>query len=177
MERMPPNGKRDAYSGQRPTRSTVRREAGPGGQVLEATVFGRIRRVGIGGLLLRYEALATLRRVQRELATSSVKDVQSSFVDMNRQPRPVPKNRVDVGAVGNAVMSASRYVPEVRCVAQSLAAQVMLSRRSISTRMHFGFRRRPDGTVTGHAWLEANSTVVIGDEGLDDFTKTAFFDA
>lgn len=144
--------------------------------------LARLRSVGAGGLLLRGEALVQLWLARRSLASGTFAEVQARWAGRAggaRSGRPVAASpeRDEVLALGRAVASASRFVPDARCVAQSLAGQAMLSRRGVPSRIHFGFRRGPDGAVAGHAWLEALGAVVVGDEGLDEFTRTATFDA
>ncbi len=136
--------------------------------------LARLRRVGPGGFALRLEALRQLRRVQRRLRESTFLEAHSDLVGGNASRSRAGGPPLEVG---RAVESAARFVPGALCVAQSLAAQVMLASRGVPSRIHFGFRRSPQGDVSGHAWLEVSGQVVTGDEGLEDFTRTATFDA
>lgn len=163
----------------------------------------RLRRVGLAGLAFRVEALLLLRHARRELTRRPFKDLQAELAaraartrDATLEPRPrspaepaapaasgaepLPSSdRAAVAAVevGNAVASAARFVPGARCVAQSLAAQAMLVRRGVPSTIQFGFRRKDDGAVEGHAWLEATGRIVAGDGDLRGFTRTAVFEA
>lgn len=156
----------------------------------------RLKNVGVSGLLLRAEALLYLWRIRGLLRTTTFTEVRDRMVNGVSSPVPsgahgsvtsdvtVPTaasrekaTTPDASAVGRAVESAARFVPGAQCVAQSLAGQVMLARRDVHSAIHFGFVRSPAGSVTGHAWLEADGAVVTGDVGLDGFTRTALFEA
>ncbi len=138
----------------------------------------KVRRVGMSGVALRLEALLLLRSVRRGLATRQFKEVQAELAGPSGRSRT--KREAAVGTavgVGQAVESAARFVPGARCVAQSLAAQAMLVRRGVPSRIHFGFRRAATGAVEGHAWLEVEGRIVAGDGDLHGFTRTAVFEA
>lgn len=152
---------------------TSRRNHAPG-------LLTRLARLGWNGVRLRLEALHQLRRVVRRLKSTPFKMLQQEL--MAPPGKVVPRRSAagsscDPAAIGRATESAARFVPEAMCVARSLAAQVMLKRRAVPSTLHFGFKRSPEGNVEGHAWLEAQGSVVTGDVGLDDFTRTATFDA
>src|SRR5690606_27945417 len=134
----------------------------------------RLWRIGPRGLVLRLEALAYVRRARRLLAE---KTFVAAREEMTAAQGPRRAGRAPADEVGRAVESAARFVPGAMCVARSLAAQAMLVKRGVPSRIHFGFRRLPDGSVDGHAWVEVAGNVVAGDVGLDDFTRTATFDA
>lgn len=134
----------------------------------------RLWRIGPRGLVLRLEALAYVRRARRLLAE---KTFVAAREEMTAAQGPRRAGRAPADEVGRAVESAARFVPGAICVARSLAAQAMLVKRGVPSRIHFGFRRLPDGSVDGHAWVEVAGNVVAGDVGLDDFTRTATFDA
>ena len=138
------------------------------------SLLARAARIGPRGLILRLEALAYVRRARRLLR-------EKTFL-LAREEMPSAPGRLGVGAaapdeVGQAVEGAARFVPGAMCVAKSLATQAMLVKRGVPSRVHFGFRRTPEGKVDGHAWVEVDGRVVVGDVGLDDFTRTAVFDA
>jgi hypothetical protein len=71
-----------------------------------------------------------------------------------------------------AVTKISRYVPKSTCLAQALAAQVLLTRHDHPAHLHVGITRGEDGGLRGHAWLESRgSTVVGGGEELSRYTR------
>jgi hypothetical protein len=61
-----------------------------------------------------------------------------------------------------AVRAASRYVPKVTCLTQSLAAFLLLARNGESPRLHVGVKKERPGHLSAHAWVVSNGSVVIG---------------
>ena len=62
-----------------------------------------------------------------------------------------------------AVRVASPYVLGVRpCLAQALAAQLLLVRRGFPTLLRVGVTRVGRGPVQAHAWMETDGRVVTG---------------
>lgn len=154
----------------------------------------RLAAVGWSGAWMRLEALFLLRRVKAGLDARTFSAVRESLLGSGSlgsgtsrsvagASRPPVAGRHTAAqpddaqgrAVGRAVESAARFVPGALCVAQSLAGQVMLARRRQPSTIHFGFLRSPSGAVEGHAWLEVDGSVVVGDGPLDSFTRTATF--
>ena len=67
-----------------------------------------------------------------------------------------------------AIAAASRRLPwPCRCLAQALAAWLMVSRRGIAGTVYFGVRPDPDraGALLFHAWLRCGSQAVTGGRG------------
>jgi hypothetical protein len=60
-----------------------------------------------------------------------------------------------------AVKVASRYVRAI-CLPQALAAQILLARRGLPSKLYIGVRRAPGGRSSAHAWLEYQGRVAIG---------------
>lgn len=142
----------------------------------QISVLSRLASIGWRGLLLRAEALLRLVDIRRRLRKSTFKQVRSSVLPPLKA-RNASLDRARSIAVGRAVESAARFVPGALCLAQSLAGQVMLSRRGVPSTIHVGFLRSAEtGEVSGHAWLEAAGEVVTGDVGLDAFTRTTAFE-
>ncbi|MBN2303393.1 MAG: lasso peptide biosynthesis B2 protein [Anaerolineae bacterium] len=70
-----------------------------------------------------------------------------------------------------AIRAASHYVPRATCLPQALATQVMLGRRGYSTQLCIGFMQDNDtGRLKGHAWVERQGQILIGDIGVSQFT-------
>jgi hypothetical protein len=65
-------------------------------------------------------------------------------------------------AVGRAVTAARNVVPGTRCLAEALAFEVMLRRRSQPVRLHVGVRAVRPGELLFHAWVDQAGTVVHG---------------
>lgn len=64
--------------------------------------------------------------------------------------------------VSRAVGRASRMVPGATCLTQALAAQALLERYGLPTRLHIGLIRDEGQAVRGHAWVESQGAAVIG---------------
>ena len=58
------------------------------------------------------------------------------------------------------------------CLPQAMAAQWMLRRRGIPSRLVFGARRRSDAELEFHAWLRVGAETVLG--GEEQATWSAF---
>jgi hypothetical protein len=69
-----------------------------------------------------------------------------------------------------AVTAASRYVPGATCLAQALAAQVLLGRTGYPARLRIGVAKGEERKFEAHAWVESQGRVVIGGPGLGRFT-------
>ena len=76
--------------------------------------------------------------------------------------------------VGWAVTRAARHVPfGAVCLPQAMAAKAMLTRRGISSVMHFGTRRGEAISLDAHAWLDAAGVEVTGYPVEAQFTEIA----
>ena len=86
------------------------------------------------------------------------------------------KRRRQVAQVRWAVAACARRVPwRAKCFEQGLAAQWMLSRRLIPSRLHYGIAKGGDQKLIAHVWLEAGQLEVVGCDNKDDFTELASF--
>jgi hypothetical protein len=70
-----------------------------------------------------------------------------------------------------AVRAASRRVPKASCLTQALAGQIFLGMHGFASQIHVGVARGEDGDFSAHAWLDVDGRVVIGDHGLDRYTR------
>ena len=66
------------------------------------------------------------------------------------------------GSVDAAVRRAARYAPSAKCLAQAIAARVMLS-GSGDPQVRYSVAREPGGGLLAHAWVEMGGTRVAGD--------------
>jgi len=86
-----------------------------------------------------------------------------------------PRGRRADGAtpadLGRAVQRAARAVPGALCLAQALAARVLLRRRGIEAELCLGAGRRDQGGFVAHAWLEAEGRLVYGDPQPERFGR------
>lgn len=57
---------------------------------------------------------------------------------------------------------ASRYVPAATCLAQALAAGILLGRHGLAARVHIGVAHDAERGFQAHAWAECGDVVVCG---------------
>ena len=62
---------------------------------------------------------------------------------------------------------ASRFVPRATCLAQGLAAQLLLSRQGYRARLYIGVAKDENERLEAHAWLEAQGRIVVGGKSVD----------
>ena len=62
----------------------------------------------------------------------------------------------------------------VVCLPSALAAQSMLRRRGIASRLCLGVAREGDALIT-HAWVEIGANIIVGGAERDRFTKLREF--
>lgn len=79
-----------------------------------------------------------------------------------------------VGDVTWAVGAAGRRIGGTTCLVDALVAFVMLRRRGHDPRIHIGVRQSRASAIEGHAWVECEGTVVIGDlPGMAGYARLA----
>jgi len=73
------------------------------------------------------------------------------------------KNRLSAEEIARIVEVASRRMPWLKtCLAQALAAQVLLTRRGYPALLRIGVARGDQGEFQAHAWVESRGKVLIG---------------
>ena len=85
-------------------------------------------------------------------------------------------SREQVKRVTWGVSVASRFVVAASCLTQALAAKVMLHRRGIGSTLHMGVAKPEPAAFAGHAWLESDGDIVLGNEDLDHYTEVFVWD-
>ena len=96
---------------------------------------------------------------------------------VRRAPAPLDAAREAALAtrIGCAVRSAARHLPfETRCLAQAIAARVMLKRRGVASVLHFGVAKGATKAFDAHAWLDAAGVEVAG-YPVTSFSEIACF--
>jgi hypothetical protein len=93
-----------------------------------------------------------------------------------RSPRRVRRFVSDeVGWVSWAVETAgTTWWLRSLCLPKALAAQAMLRRRGIPSRVCLGVARKGE-QLTAHAWTEVGDQVVVGGDESQDFTRLSAF--
>lgn len=80
--------------------------------------------------------------------------------DLRGTPSPSPVE--DVRRVQWAVAAAHRRLPWIPCLATAFAANRLLARRGVASKVWLGVRPDEDAGFAAHAWLEAEGRVVTG---------------
>jgi hypothetical protein len=74
--------------------------------------------------------------------------------------------------------SLAEVVPRVpwhpQCLAQAIAAKVMLGRRGVRSTLYLGLRCR-DTSVEAHAWVRAGATMVTGGQSMTEFVPIGWW--
>jgi hypothetical protein len=117
--------------------------------ILRSTMLVGAIRVGLWLLPLQ-----TLRRALQPLRR----------VGVNAQPRS------SIADVTWGITRASQLVPRSTCLTQALAAQALLAREGLPSRLRIGFARDEAGVLRGHAWLECEGQVVVGGYELERYS-------
>jgi hypothetical protein len=75
------------------------------------------------------------------------------------------------------ILMISRYTPwRSNCLAQALAAKMMLQRRGICSTLYLGLKRSTN-KLEAHAWLRLGEQIVTGGAVKHEFTKISSFGA
>lgn len=70
-----------------------------------------------------------------------------------------------------AVEAVGRHCPAIgTCLAQALAAHVLMGRKGHRSDLRIGVTRTAQGTFVAHAWLEDHGRVLIGGASHTDYT-------
>ena len=91
--------------------------------------------------------------------------------------RSATRRRALGWAAGRMVRRVARRLPfEAQCLPRTMAAQWMLLRRSVPSRVVFGARRAaPDRPNHYHAWLTVDGEPVVGGRQAETYTPLPFF--
>src|SRR2546428_335959 len=82
-----------------------------------------------------------------------------------------PRAQLSAARIAWAIERVSRVVPGTRsCLAQALAAQVLLARRGHEACVRIGVARDTDGPLHAHAWVESEGRIVVGGAGRPGFS-------
>lgn len=75
-----------------------------------------------------------------------------------------------------AISATSSRVPwNANCLAQAIAATIMLRRRGHEGTVYFGVLKNEAGRCEAHAWLRSGDVIVTGAEGRSGFTVISTF--
>jgi hypothetical protein len=120
--------------------------------LIEAAVWLGIARALV--LVIPYRRVVSLLRLQDQEFTLAV---------------PGEEQRV-ISQVTRTIATISAHTPwESNCLVRAIAAKVMLRRRRINSTLYLGVKMEAK-TLTAHAWLGRDRSVVIGDNNLATYT-------
>jgi len=95
----------------------------------------------------------------------------------SRPPRRISRFAAgrETGRVTDAVdrIAAKRWMPAT-CLSRALAAQVMLRRRGVPSRLCLGVARADDA-LAAHAWIEIAQGATVGADEAQRYTRIAEF--
>jgi len=78
--------------------------------------------------------------------------------------------------IGRALRTAVRYTPwDSTCLAQAMAARVLLGACRVPYALFLGVAREHDGGVSAHAWVRSGPVDVTGGRGSGRYTVVATF--
>jgi hypothetical protein len=100
----------------------------------------------------------------------------SVFAWARRPPRRIERfrgNEIECVCWAIETAGGTRWM-KTPGLTRALAAQMMLRRRGIASRLCLGVARQND-VVIAHAWIEIGSEVIVGGPGARRFTKIAEF--
>jgi len=88
-----------------------------------------------------------------------------------RIPRKTSPDPTFESRVVWAIMASSCLVPRCTCFVRALAAQILFRREGVQTELRVGIAKDSSGRLKGHAWLEKDGRVLIGEtEDLSQYT-------
>lgn len=122
---------------------------------------------------LAAEALGVLALASLLIAFLPFRQV-ARFAARGKQGRAA--SPTEAKRIARVVGGLARRVPwRAVCFQQGLAAQLMLRRRGLAARLHYGARRDDTGTLVAHVWVRSGDTDVIGCDGAERYGLLAMF--
>lgn len=126
-------------------------------------------------LLVRCACLLTAMRIG--LCVMSVSKLHA-LVTCRARRRALPAaRRHSAERIAWAIRGAARYVPGATCLPQALTAQYVLVRDGHPARLRIGVAVTQDREVAGHAWVESEGAIVLGDHDMTRYTPLPALEA
>jgi hypothetical protein len=95
---------------------------------------------------------------------------------MAESPHDASQQLVLAQKISWAVQTAGRHTPwESKCLAQAIAAKMMLRRRQIPGTLYLGLAKDEQGELSAHAWLRCGDLILTGGQNLEGYTTIATF--
>ena len=122
------------------------------------------------------EALATLAWASAAIAHKPF--AQVAAIAGSRPVHGLPASPAEIDRVVRAVQAWARRVPwRAVCFQQGLAVHLMLRRRGVPSRMHYGVSQALDKGLGAHVWVSVGDRAVIGGEEAERFACLAIYPA
>jgi hypothetical protein len=92
-----------------------------------------------------------------------VRVVRRWLARLARSPRRPPDASPSRERIVWAVSVARRVVPRATCLPQALVGESLLARGGYPADLRIGVKKTGAGRLVGHAWVESEGRIVIGD--------------
>ncbi len=95
---------------------------------------------------------------------------------MAESPCLAPESEALAERISWAVQAAAHYTPwESKCLAQAMAAMMMLKRCGVGSTLYVGLAKDAKAGLSGHAWLRCGEKILTGGPVHEQFTVIAHF--
>ncbi len=150
---------------------------------LLATLFNKIRArrhkplsrivwIPVAFVLLGFARAALLTIPFKRIAPLLGHDMQSAAV----VPLACQKEISRATHIGHAIRKAAKYTPwESKCLAQAIAARILLGANNLPYALFLGVNTRSDGGLTAHAWVCIGPEALVGGQAFSEYTVVGTF--
>lgn len=128
--------------------------------------------------ILLIEALCALGRARLALILRPFRRIAASLGEIGAESAASvsPEHDAIARQVGWAVETMARHVPwDSLCLAQAIAAWMLLQRRGISWTVYIGVAQNTGKPFEAHAWLRCGERLVTGGNGHEQYQVVASF--
>lgn len=98
----------------------------------------------------------------------------------SRMQRMKPRDRTnweEVFGITHRVERVSACVVKAKCLVKAYAAQVLLAEAGYGSCLRLGVAKNQEKGFVAHAWVEVEKEVVIGGQGLEQYTPLPDMDS
>ena len=142
---------------------------------MTATPLRRRARLGAGDLLLLAEGLATLVGASLAIRLMPFRRLAAAASRGDASPAAAPDD-ARMRKLRWAVEAWGRRVPwRSVCFQRGLAFHVMLRRRGIDSRLHYGVSPSGEAGLSAHVWISVSGRIWLGGEEAPRFALLATF--
>jgi hypothetical protein len=139
-----------------------------------------MKKIAIGSIRMFVEAwlwLAVARTMLILLPFRKLTPILGEKIVHPCSAEHIPMHHDRLYNIGKSILRAGSWSPwRTKCFEQALAAKFMLKYRRMASTVFFGVsKRKKNGRLYAHAWLESGGLTVTGDKHLEQFTVIACF--